>query len=87
MKFRLTYQRKAYRKHFKVTPWAIRELLQWVNSHYNSPKIYITENGYSDANMEDDDKISYLQVKKKQIRKEHVIELCVHFFLELHEQC
>ncbi|XP_071181431.1 lactase/phlorizin hydrolase-like [Mytilus edulis] len=42
-------------------PWGIRRLLKWVKDRYNSPEIYVTENGFSDdgKSLEDNDRIWY----------------------------
>lgn len=48
--------------HLQITPWAIRDLLRWVKTKYNIGKIYVTENGYIDGNLEDNSRILYLQV-------------------------
>lgn len=32
----------------RVTPWGIRRVINWVSKEYNSPEIFVTENGYSD---------------------------------------
>ena len=39
----------------KVTPWGIRQALNWASSQYGAPDIYITENGFSDklGNIDD----------------------------------
>ena len=39
----------------KVTPWGIRQALNWANDQYGQPDIYVTENGYSDklGNIDD----------------------------------
>nr|WPM03635.1 glycoside hydrolase family 1 [Phyllotreta armoraciae] len=38
-----------------VTPWGARKLLDWVSKTYANPKVYVTENGYSDFNGTLDD--------------------------------
>merc|ERR1712018_318666 len=45
----------------KVTPWGIRGALNWASEQYNHPKIYITENGFSDrlGNTDDLQRIYY----------------------------
>ncbi|XP_066994436.2 myrosinase 1 [Anabrus simplex] len=44
----------------KVVPWGFRKLISWVSQTYNSPIIFITENGYSDeGTLQDTDRINY----------------------------
>ena len=45
----------------KVTPWGIRKSLQWIDNEYDHPKIYVTENGFSDnlGNHDDLQRIYY----------------------------
>lgn len=52
---------------FQVTPWAMRDILKWVNRNYGKYPIIITENGVSDVNRtssEDDLRISFIKVSK-----------------------
>nr|AHZ59655.1 glycoside hydrolase family 1 [Phyllotreta striolata] len=47
-----------------VTPWGARKLLKWIAGAYGNPKVYVTENGYSDFNgtLEDDGtRVKYIQ--------------------------
>ena len=39
----------------KVTPWGIRQAINWASRQFNQPDIYITENGFSDllSNLDD----------------------------------
>ena len=39
----------------KVTPWGIRQALNWANTQFGQPDIYVTENGFSDklGNLDD----------------------------------
>ena len=39
----------------KVTPWGIRQALNWASAQYGQPDIYVTENGFSDklGNIDD----------------------------------
>ncbi|MFW5776783.1 MAG: GH1 family beta-glucosidase [Spirochaetota bacterium] len=52
---------------WEVYPEGFHDILTWINDEYDSPPIYITENGaaYSDRRLEDDvhdaDRISYLK--------------------------
>ncbi|KAJ8976261.1 hypothetical protein NQ317_006339 [Molorchus minor] len=46
----------------KVVPWGIRGLLNWVRETYNDPYVIVTENGYADDGVLDDDmRIHYYQ--------------------------
>lgn len=47
----------------KVTPWGLRKVLSWVKEKYNSPPIFITENGFSDeGEIEDFGRVNFLKV-------------------------
>ncbi|RZC33946.1 myrosinase 1-like, partial [Asbolus verrucosus] len=48
-------------KNFKVVPWGLRHLLQWVKKTYRGPEILITENGYAQGTeaLDDDRRINY----------------------------
>ena len=39
----------------KVTPWGIRQAINWANRQFSPEEIYITENGFSDllSNLDD----------------------------------
>lgn len=39
----------------KVTPWGIRQGLNWVRTNYNNTPVFITENGVSDNTGDTDD--------------------------------
>ena len=39
----------------RITPWAMRKILNFVQQRYNNPEILITENGISDRNGQLDD--------------------------------
>jgi len=45
----------------KVTPWGIRQGLNFVRTQYNNTPVYITENGVSDKSgaIDDQDRIDY----------------------------
>ena len=47
----------------KVTPWGIRQGLNWIKKHYNNVPVYVTENGVSDNNgtVHDQHRIDYLK--------------------------
>ncbi|KAF6205529.1 hypothetical protein GE061_019702 [Apolygus lucorum] len=46
----------------KVVPEGFRKLLNWINFEYNEPEIFVTENGFSDYNVLDDQgRINYLK--------------------------
>ncbi|KAJ8936596.1 hypothetical protein NQ314_012211 [Rhamnusium bicolor] len=47
----------SYSSWLKITPWAMRKLLNWVSDTYNQPDIIITENGVSDSGASLDDQI------------------------------
>ena len=50
---------------FKVVPWGLRKLLNWVAREYANPLVLITENGYSDnGQMEDMERIRFINVRK-----------------------
>ncbi|XP_070575582.1 cytosolic beta-glucosidase-like [Ptychodera flava] len=45
-----------------VVPWGIRRLLAWIKNEYNDPPIYVTENGFSTADideLDDVDRVNY----------------------------
>jgi len=44
-----------------VTPWGIRQGLNFVRTQYNNTPVYITENGVSDKSgaIDDQDRIDY----------------------------
>lgn len=51
-------------------PEGLYRLLLWIRGRYNSPKIYITENGWSDeGEIRDLDRANYLQDHLKAIRR------------------
>jgi len=46
----------------KKVPWGLRKLLNWINDTYDSPEIFVTENGWSDppsTGAEDTKRIAY----------------------------
>uniref|UniRef100_A0A146L9N2 beta-glucosidase n=1 Tax=Lygus hesperus TaxID=30085 RepID=A0A146L9N2_LYGHE len=46
----------------KVVPEGFRKLLNWIKVEYNDPEIFVTENGFSDYNILDDQgRINYLK--------------------------
>ncbi|XP_023022880.2 myrosinase 1 [Leptinotarsa decemlineata] len=53
-----------------VTPWGSRKLLKWIKDTYNSPRIIITENGYSDfdGTLDDDKRIHYISTYLSSIK-------------------
>ncbi|CAH1116870.1 unnamed protein product [Phaedon cochleariae] len=55
---------------FKVAPWGVRPLLNWVNDHYNQPDIIITENGTPDmtGTLQDEYRASFIQSYLSYIR-------------------
>jgi len=47
----------------KVVPWGFRKSLNWIKQHYGDVPIWITENGFSDLGLLDDqDRLSYYRV-------------------------
>ena len=53
----------------KVTPWGIRRALNWANSQFGNPDIYVTENGFSDklGNLDDLQRSFILQLFTKTV--------------------
>ena len=53
---------KAESVWLKSVPWGIRGLLNWIKSEYGEIDIYVTENGFSTADifdLSDDDRVKY----------------------------
>lgn len=50
---------------FKVTPWGMRKLLNWVSKTYGNPDIIVTENGSADndGKLNDKQRIRFIRVK------------------------
>lgn len=47
---------------FKINPWGLRYILNWVKDRWGNPPIYITENGRADTNgLNDLERIFYLR--------------------------
>lgn len=50
-----------------IVPWGCKKLLQWITQRYNSPDIYITENGCSfddevtDGSVQDTQRVDFLK--------------------------
>ncbi|MEO1652278.1 MAG: GH1 family beta-glucosidase [Bacteroidota bacterium] len=50
-----------------VVPWGCRKLLEWIDARYDSPDIYITENGFAqddqliDGKVDDQNRLRYYQ--------------------------
>ena len=57
----------------KVTPWGIRQALNWASAQYGQPDIYVTENGFSDKLGNIDD-LQRLQLK---------ISRCISYIIDL----
>lgn len=51
---------------WNIVPWGFRKLLQWIDERYDSPSIYVTENGCAssdelkDGQVDDSKRIAYL---------------------------
>lgn len=58
-----------------VVPWGCRKLLEWVNNRYDSPDIYITENGFACedelVNGEVDDSVTRLRYYSEYLKACH----------------
>ena len=39
----------------KVAPWGFRKLLNWIEVTYGNPPLYVTENGFSDGQLDGTD--------------------------------
>lgn len=52
----------------QVYPKGLREILNWIDSTYDSPDIYITANGYSDnGELEDEERVNYHRVRTQKL--------------------
>jgi len=60
----------------KVAPWGIRRLMQFIKSHYGDIPVYITENGFSDAqgNLDDMQREYYFKHHINQLLKASVLD-------------
>ena len=54
-----------------MTPWGIRQAINWASRQYNQPDIYITENGFSDllSNLDDLQRVYYYKHYINQVLK------------------
>ena len=61
----------------KVTPWGIRQGLDWIKTRYNNVPVYVTENGVSDNNgtISDQHRIDYLKAYINEVLKGNVLTL------------
>ena len=55
----------------KVTPWGIRQGLNWIKSHYDNVPVIITENGVSDntGTLDDQNRIKYYKAYINEVLK------------------
>jgi lactase-phlorizin hydrolase len=63
----------------KVVPWGLRRLLNWITKTYNSPQIYITENGFSDTTevgLNDTGRVSYYTSYINEVLKSVLLDGC-----------
>lgn len=52
--------------YLQVVPWGLRELLLVIKNTYNNPPVFITESGYCDKNViEDQGRVDYYRVRLK----------------------
>jgi len=60
----------------KVAPWGLRRLMQFIKSHYGDIPVYITENGFSDAqgNLDDMQREYYYKHNINQLLKASVTD-------------
>ena len=67
---KLSYCRAAS-SWLKVAPWGLRRLMQFIKSHYGEIPVYITENGFSDAqgNLDDMQREYYYKHNINQLLK------------------
>ncbi|XP_072400082.1 myrosinase 1-like [Diabrotica undecimpunctata] len=57
---------------FKIAPWTIRNLLNWIKDHYENPEIIITENGL--CTDDDNKRINYIRDYLSYIRDAMVVD-------------
>ena len=43
---------KAASQWIRVIPWGFRKLLRWIKRTYGNPALYVTENGFSDGQLD-----------------------------------
>ncbi|KAL3857520.1 hypothetical protein ACJMK2_012180 [Sinanodonta woodiana] len=62
----------------KVTPWALRKMLNWIKSNYGDIKVYITENGVSDntGQLNDQSRTEYLKAYIDEVLKAIHLDGC-----------
>jgi beta-glucosidase/6-phospho-beta-glucosidase/beta-galactosidase len=60
-----------------LVPGGLRETLKWIKNAYNNIPVLITENGWSDTGiLDDDDRITYLKVNYADVAKAINIDKC-----------
>ncbi|VDI62105.1 lactase-phlorizin hydrolase, partial [Mytilus galloprovincialis] len=61
---------------FRVTPWGLRKLLNWIKYKYNVP-VMITENGMcDDGNLHDISRINFLRAYTNEVLKAITLDKC-----------
>ncbi|XP_006820738.1 cytosolic beta-glucosidase-like [Saccoglossus kowalevskii] len=66
----------------RPVPWGFRELLRWVKNKYNNPPIYITENGFSDPNLESEGYPNLDDICRSKYIRSHINELLKAYIMD-----